>query len=358
MTLRVILIGFTLFGLRAFGWKVTPVVTGLEFPADIVAEPGTGVLHVVEQRGAIRAWAGKKLVTKLDWKKKVAFGGECGLLSLAFHPAYEKNGRYFLNYTARVPELTTFISEFKRGEDKERVLMKFRQPYSNHNGGQLAFDKKGHLYIGIGDGGLAGDPLNAGQDPSTLLGKILRIDVDKGDPYGVPGDNPYVKGGGLKEIFAIGLRNPWRFSFDPKTEALFVADVGQNAWEEIDIVERGGNYGWSLREGNHCYRPEKNCPEKGLSPALWEYGRTEGESVTGGFVYRGKKLKELEGAYVFGDYVSGKIWALRLDEGQKKVVKHELLLASGLSISSFGLDADGEILVADHENGRVLRLER
>jgi glucose/arabinose dehydrogenase len=347
-----------LISVQAWAWKLTPVADGFPMPVEAVVEPGTGALHVVEQEGRIRSWKNGKTATVLDWRKKVSFGGECGLLSLAFHPAYKTNGRYFVNYTARTPELNTYVSEFKRGSASERVLLKFRQPYSNHNGGQLAFDSKGHLYVGVGDGGLAGDPLRAGQDTSTILGKILRLDVDKGNPYTVPDDNPFAKGGGLKEVFAWGLRNPWRFSFDPKTGKLFAADVGQDAWEEIDIVEKGKNYGWSVREGKHCFRPSSGCPDKDLVDPIWEYPRSQGQSVTGGFVYRGKKLKALEGAYVFGDYASGKIWALRLDEAQTKVAKHELLVDSAVTISSFGLDADGEILVLDHEGGRVLRLDR
>jgi len=345
------------FPITAFAWKLTPVAKGFRFPVEAVAEPGTDRFFVVEQEGRVVASKEAKNETILDWKKKVFFGGECGLLSLAFHPGYAKNGRYFVNYTARVPELTTFVSEFKRGDSKEKVILKFPQPYSNHNGGQLAFDKPGHLYIAVGDGGLAGDPMKAGQDTKTILGKILRIDVDHGSPYSVPDDNPFAKGGGLKEVFAWGLRNPWRFSFDRETGKLFAADVGQDAWEEIDIIEKGKNYGWNIREGKHCYEPAKSCSDKGLTDPIWEYGHDQGISITGGFVYRGKKLKGLTGAYVYADYDSGILWALRLDAAQTKVEKNETLLASGLKISSFGLDKDGELLVLDHEKGRVLRLD-
>ncbi len=347
---------FVLLSGPAFGWKLSALAKGFEFPAAAVVEPGTRALFVVEQKGKIRSWKDGKITPVLDWTKKVSFGGECGLLSVAFHPRYEKNGRYFVNYTARTPDLMTYVSEFHRGESTEKVLLKFKQPYPNHNGGQLAFDAKGYLYIGVGDGGSAGDPLGAGQDPKTILAKILRIDVDRGDPYGIPEDNPFSQAGGLKEMFAWGLRNPWRFSFDPKTGKLFVADVGQDKWEEIDIVEKGKNYGWNVREGNHCYIPEEGCGDR-FAPALWEYSHDDGQSITGGYVYRGKKIKTLEGAYVYGDYASTNIWALRMDEAQTKAVKNELLMVSGVPISSFALDADGEILVLDHEGGRVLRLD-
>ncbi len=343
--------------LTAWAYKLTPVAKGFRFPVEAVAEPGSSRLFVVEQEGRVVAWKDGKREIALDWKKKVHFGGECGLLSLAFHPDYAKNGRYFVNYTARVPELMTFVSEFKRGEAKEKVILKFSQPYPNHNGGQLAFDKAGHLFIGVGDGGLAGDPLKAGQDTKTILGKILRIDVERGSPYAVPEDNPFAKGGGLKEIYAWGLRNPWRFSFDRETGKLFAADVGQDAWEEIDIIEKGKNYGWNAREGKHCYEPAKGCPEKDLTDPIWEYGRDQGVSITGGVVYRGKKLKGLTGAYLYADYETGILWALRLDAAQTKAVKNETLLSTGLKISSFGLDAEGEILILDHEKGRVFRLD-
>lgn len=233
-------------------------------------------------------------------------------------------------------------------------MLEFAQPYSNHNGGHLAFDSAGHLFITAGDGGSAGDPHAAGQNLNTLLGKILRIDIDGGQPYAIPKDNPFLtKGRG--EIYAYGLRNVWRFSFDRQTGALFAGDVGQNKWEEIDIIEKGGNYGWRTMEGKHCFSPASGCDQTGLILPIHEYPRSEGVSVTGGYVYRGSKIPALNGVYIYGDYGSGKIWGLTYDFTAKKVVKNELLINSNLPIASFGEDTDGELMVVSYD-GRIFRI--
>jgi len=219
----------------------------------------------------------------------------------------------------------------------------------------VAFDKAGYLYVGNGDGGSAGDPHGNGQNLDTFLGKMLRLDVDSASPYAIPKDNPFAAGGGRKEIFAWGLRNPWRFSFDRKTGALFAADVGQDRREEIDLIEKGKNYGWNVMEGNLCFLPSENCKRTGLVMPLYDYGRTDGICVTGGFVYRGKKIPWLEGVYVYGDFGTGRIWGLTYDQEKRQVVKNELLLETRLSISSFGEQHDGEILVFDL-GGQIKRI--
>lgn len=284
-----------------------------------------------------------------------------GLLSVAFHPQHAKAssphaGRLFVNYTADKGGLKTVVSEFRRGKPEEKILLEFAQPYSNHNGGQIAFGPDGLLYVGTGDGGSAGDPQGNGQDKDSLLGKILRIDVDKGAPYSIPADNPFAKGGGKPEIYALGLRNPWRFSFDPPTKRLFVADVGQWSREEVDLVERGGNYGWRAMEGTLCFNPRANCRRPEYVLPIHEYDRNEGQSITGGYVYRGRRIAPLRNAYVFGDYESSHLWALR-EEG--KQWKRERLLTAPFPVSSFGLDPEGEILVVAHLSrgrGGVFRL--
>lgn len=346
-----------------FGWLLTAEAAyvlrplapaGANYPVFATAAPrDTQRLYVVEQSGRIlvlRRGTFERAVF-FDIRSKVRSGGEMGLLSIAFHPEFGKSGsknadRFFVNYTSKEPSLATVVAEYRVGSSTEKVILRIEQPYPNHNGGQLAFDKKGLLYIGTGDGGAAGDPHNAGQDTNNLLGKMLRIDIDKGEEFSIPADNPFADGKkGRAEIFAWGLRNPWRFSFDRKTGELFAADVGQYKWEEVDIVELGKNYGWRTLEGTHCYDPATNCKTAGMVPPIHEYSHADGQSITGGYVYRGRKLKNLQGAYVFGDYESGKIWALR--RAQNKWTR-ELLLESRSPISSFGEDADGELVVVVH----------
>lgn len=334
-----------------------PAVSGLAQPVHVThAGDGTGRLFVVEQAGVIRVIRDARLLRApfLDIRRRVIAGGELGLLSVAFHPRYATNGRFFVNYTADQGRLRTVIAEYRvslRGADTadptERVLLEIEQPFRNHNGGLNLFGPDGRLYIGMGDGGSGGDPFNNGQRLDTLLGKLLRLDVDGDAPYRIPPDNPFVgRGSARPEIWAYGLRNPWRFSFDRGTGQLWLADVGQNAWEEIDLIERGGNYGWNIMEGAHCFTPPADCNTTGLRLPLAEYDRSGGCSVTGGYVYRGRRIPRLVGRYVFGDYCSGRIWVLSETAPGRWVMAP--LLESGMSISSFGEDQAGELYVVDH----------
>ncbi len=339
---------------------LAPVATsGLRSPVFLThAGDGSGRLFVVEQPGRIRVIKNGMLldVPFLDIADRVDFGGERGLLGLAFHPAYRENGRYFVNYS-RDSDGATVVAEYRVSDDpdasrrQETIILLIDQPYGNHNGGMVAFGGDGFLYIGMGDGGAGGDPENRGQDRTDLLGKILRIDVDRGRPYAIPSDNPFASGGGRPEIFAYGFRNPWRFSFDRGAGRLWTADVGQNAWEEVDIVRRGGNYGWRVMEGAHCFSPRRGCRRAGLVLPVAEYAnRGPRCSVTGGYVYRGSRISALRGTYLFGDYCSGELFGLRDRDGLGKssLSVPEVLLWTGLRLSSFGEDEAGELYVVDH----------
>ncbi len=337
---------------------LAPVITGgLEQPVFLTsAGDHSGRLFILEQAGRIRIIEhGDLLPTPfLDISFKVRSGGEMGLLGLAFHPAYRENGRYVVNYT-RSQDGATVVSEFRvspdpsRSSTREKILLIIPQPYGNHNGGMVAFGPDEFLYIGMGDGGSGGDPGNRGQNPAELLGKVLRIDVDRGSPYAIPKSNPFFSRKKGREIFATGFRNPWRFSFDRETGKLWAADVGQNRWEEIDIVEKGKNYGWRFMEGVHCFRPEEGCPEDNLTKPVAEY-RNAGSrcAVTGGYVYRGRLIPKLFGTYVFADYCSGEI--MGLVDGEIRI-----FLSTGLRISSFGEDESGELYVVGHE-GSISKL--
>jgi len=325
------------------------------------AGDGSGRLFVVEQKGRIKVFANSEKTAQasvyLDIRTRVdSSGWEEGLLGLAFHPQHKKNGHLYVNYTA-AKQGRTVISRFTvsaKDRDRvdptsEKVLLTFVQPYENHNGGGLAFGPDGYLYIAVGDGGAGGDPHKHGQNRKTLLGSILRVDVDGGGAskaYGIPKDNPYAGNsqGFREEIFAHGLRNPWGIHFDAKTGQLWAADVGQDEWEEIDIIKKGGNYGWSVMEGKHCFEAPKGCNQAGLVPPVWEYsyeGKKGGQSVTGGYVYRGKDAPALAGSYVYADFISGHVYALRHDG--KGPAANKLLFDTKLSISAFGLDAAGEL---------------
>lgn len=340
-------------------------------PVDLQhAGDNTNRIFVVEQAGAIYVFQNdghtKTKKTFLDIRGKVDSGGnEEGLLGLAFHPDYKTNGYFYVNYTASNPNRTV-ISRFKVSSDpnkadpeSEQELLSFSQPYSNHNGGQVSFGPDGFLYIAVGDGGSGGDPHDNGQNRSTLLGSILRIDVNKqegGKQYGIPADNPFAKNtnGYREEIYAYGLRNPWRFSFDPENGRLWTGDVGQNAYEEIDIIEKGGNYGWNDMEGNHCFEPSHGCNRAGLRLPIHEYGRSEGLSVTGGFVYRGPTLKSLEGKYIYADFATRRIWAL--DHSNLSRPVNTLLLEADFNISSFGVDQNNELYLCGFDD-KIYRLQ-
>ena len=344
---------------------LVPIVAkGIQSPLYLThAGDGSGQLFVVEQPGTIRVIVQGILQNKpfLDITNRVLSGGERGLLGLAFHPKHRQNGRFFVNYTRR-DDGATVLAEYRRqglslqASTEERTLMVVPQPYANHNGGMVTFGPDGFLYIGRGDGGSGGDPQNRAQNPAELLGKILRIDVDGAEPYAIPSDNPYARAGGRPEIFATGVRNPWRFSFDRATGALWLADVGEKRWEEIDLVTRGGNYGWRIMEGTHCFLPEKNCHIEGLTMPVFEYGHDQGRcSITGGYVYRGRNLPTLQGSYLFGDFCSGEIFVVAIVNGVEAGNEPHLLRKTGMRISSFGEDETGEVYVVDHR-GALYRL--
>lgn len=369
--LAVILVAFLFSALSAASAQPLPKIelelvgSGFNEPVHIVGQPGLPErLLVTEQAGRVYSLdhGVKGLEPFLDLSAVVDSGGEKGLLSIAFHPQFKRNGKIYVNYTKSDPELRTVVAELKldpttgRIDTKtERQILAVNQPYSNHNGGQIAFGPDGMLFIGMGDGGSRMDPRGHGQNTDSLLGDILRIDVDGGDPYGVPMDNPFSEGrGGKPEIWAFGFRNPWRFSFDRKTGELWVGDVGQDHFEEIDIVRRGGNFGWNVYEGSRCLRIQIDCKRHGFEMPVVEYGHDVGQSVTGGFVYRGEKFPELQGVYLYADYVTGRIWGVRYAGG--KVQQPSLLLDTSHRISSFGESTNGELYLASHNKGEIYQI--
>ncbi len=338
-----------------------------ERPVGMVTAPDIdGRIFVVEKEGSIMAFPNSDLAASaevfLDITDRVnSDGSEEGLLGIAFDPDYGNNSYFYVSYTASAPRrsvvsrFSTRQAETTKGDPgSEFILMEVEQPYANHNGGHIEFGPDGYLYIGLGDGGAAGDPHGNGQDLSTLLGTILRIDVHStgsGMTYGIPADNPFVglTDGAREEIWAYGLRNPWRFSFDADTGTLWAGDVGQNRYEEIDIIRAGGNYGWNVMEGNHCFEPPEGCSTAGLTAPLVEYTHDDGCSVTGGLVYLGSRSPSMYGVYLYGDYCSGKVWGLRYEDSV--VTDHAELLESDLSIVSFGEDIDGEVYVISLDGG-------
>jgi glucose/arabinose dehydrogenase len=351
------------FGQTSVSIGLDPVVNGLSNPVYIThAGDGSGRLFIVEQAGRILIFQNGSLLTVpfLDIRGRVASGGEKGLLSVAFHPDYVTNRRFFINYTANRPDLKTIVAEYQTRADNpnvadpnERVVLQIDQPFENHNGGQLQFGPDGYLYIGMGDGGSGGDPQGNGQNQGSLLGKLLRIDIDHGSPFAVPPDNPLLRDSDADEIWAYGFRNPWRFSFDRVNGRLFLADVGQSSFEEVDIVDRGGNYGWNIMEGAHCFSPPAGCISTGMELPINEYDHSLGNSVTGGYVYRGKKYPALAGTYLFGDFGSSRIWGLA-ETNRETWIRTELF-RPGFNISSFGEDESGEIYVVDY-GGTIYRI--
>ena len=349
----------------ALTWR--EVVSGLNKPVDLTYAPGEEQrVYVVEQAGVIRIIENGALLAEpfLDLRSRVGSqGNEQGLLGLAFHPQYAQNGWLYVNYTDRqgnsvVARFTRSGASSQADPESEAVLLRVEQPYGNHNGGGVVFGPDGFLYLSFGDGGSANDPLGAGQSTDTLLGKILRVDVSAGQGSTIPADNPFAAGGGRAEIWAWGLRNPWRFSFDRLTGDVYIADVGQNQYEEINFWPAGSppnaNFGWDLREASHPF--EGSVPAGlQLTDPVWEYDHSQGCSVTGGYVYRGPALPEWQGAYIFGDYCSGLIWGLKQTDGSWQT---QPLFDTDANISAFGLDAQGELYLLDHRTGRVLRLER
>jgi hypothetical protein len=343
---------------------VEAVAQGFEAPVYVASPPGDDRLFVVDQPGRIWIVAdGAVLETPfLDIASSVRYGGERGLLGLAFHPDYASNGRLFVNYTNGAGD--TRVVEFRVSSDANRAdgatareIIGFAQPAGNHNGGWLGFGPDGYLYISTGDGGGGGDTFGTGQNPDSLLAKMLRIDIDNGDPYAIPPGNPWANGGGVPEAFLWGLRNPWRASFDGND--MFIGDVGQGAWEEIDVIditaEAGANLGWSVMEGTHCFGAN-NCDTDGLILPVYEYSHEIGCSVAGGYVYRGSAIPALNGHYVFGDYCAGFVLSFRLQNGQATDITDWTSAVGDIGrILSFGTDDAGEIYITS-SNGRVYKI--
>lgn len=334
--------------------RMVEVADDLTRPVDVQVPPGGGPIVVVEQPGRIAVLeAGRGPVRlEMQFPDLETWGSEQGLLGLAFHPRFATNGRFFLNTTERGDKgSVTRVTEWKvepggrwwtRKPARQAVILEVGQPYGNHNGGGLLFGPDGGLFVGLGDGGSAGDPQGNGQNPAARLGKMLRVDVDT-TPPGVT-------------VYATGLRNPWRYTFDPAGR-LVVADVGQDRYEEIDLVPKGANMGWNVWEGAHCFSPRTGCSGSGFTGPIWEYDHEDGISVTGGLVARGAGIPSLEGRYVFADYGTGRIWALELPaEAGRAVSEVSALGRFGFSISCFGRGPGGELLLCDHSGGRVMRL--
>jgi glucose/arabinose dehydrogenase len=326
------------------------------------AGDGSNRVFVGIQQGIIHVFpndpTAEKTKVYLDIQKQVFYGGgddEQGLLGLAFHPQYKKNGEFFLFYTLKKDTSTNVLARFKVSKEdpnkadpgSEEILLRVKRPYPNHDGGTICFGPDGFLYVTLGDGGAADDPKKVGQKLNSLLGKVLRIDVDRkdeGKAYAIPKDNPFVEvKDALPEVWAYGLRNIWRMSFDRKTGKLWAGEVGQNLYEEINIIEKGGNYGWSKRESLHPFSTDGVDVNKNMIDPIWEYHHSVGRSITGGHVYRGKRFPELDGHYLYGDFVTSKIWALRYDDAKKRVVANRPIRDLGLPILSFGEDEQGEL---------------
>lgn len=360
--------------LEALALRLGRVASGLDQPVFLAhSGDGSGRSFVVERPGAIRILRDGRLSAApfLDIRERVSSrGSEQGLLGLAFPPDYPRSGVFFVNYTDRRGD--TVVARFGLSADpdradlaSERLVLKIAQPAANHNGGMLAFGPDGRLYVGMGDGGGAGDVHRNGQNPETLLGKLLRLDVtsDPSQPYTIPADNPWVAAGWngqavRDEVWAVGLRNPWRFSFDRATGDLWIGDVGQNVYEEVHRTPAGSggglNYGWPLMEGTHCYPAGRDCRQDGLEIPVHDYAHgANGCSITGGYVYRGSRLPAFTGVYLYGDYCSGKIWGLARDGDGWRGAE---LIDTDLNISSFGEDEAGELYVVDL-NGGVYRIE-
>ena len=334
------------------------VTSGLSDPVFVTTPPGdTARLFVVEQTGAIRVVRHDSLLPAafLDLSGHIAAGGERGLLSLAFHPSYAQNGWCFVYFTnpagdIRVVRYTVSANpNIADSATGDTILKAFHETNDNHNGGLLLFGPDGMLYAGLGDGGAANDPPGNGQNLDTLLAKILRIDVDAGSPYAIPADNPFVGHAGERgEIWLYGLRNPWRFSFDRTTGDLYIGDVGQNLWEEVDVLPAGSaagvNYGWNVMEGKHCFQAS-SCNMTGLVLPVIEYGHSDGCAVTGGYVYRGTRVPAIAGVYLYGDYCSGWVRSFRYVGGAATESRDWPALAVNGGLSSFGEDARGELYV-------------
>lgn len=351
-----------------FVLTVTEVATGLSSPTYVTSPPGDNRLFVVEQPGRIRIVENGQLLAApfLDIGSRISTGGERGLLSVAFHPSYKTNGFFYVYFTAtngdiRVERFSVSANvNIANAASSKLIITAPHSSASNHNGGLAMFGPDGKLYLGLGDGGGGGDPFGNGQNKSTLLGALLRIDVDNGDPYSIPAGNPYIGVSGAKpELWAIGLRNPWRYSFDRQTGLLYIADVGQDRLEEVDVVpstQAGVNYGWNVMEGMSCYNAT-TCDRTGLQLPVIDYLHTGGAcSITGGFAYRGSSMPEVAGQYFYSDYCAGWLKSFRFSNGAATDA-HEWNVGSIGSITSFGEDAAGELYMTS-SNGKVYKLTR
>ena len=348
-----------------------PFASGFSLPLFVThAGDGSGDIYVVEKGGLVKAvrHGSSRQDVFLDIRSVVNVrGNEQGLLGLAFHPRFRNNGYLYVNYTDRSGN--TIIARYTAAPDRRsadaasaKTVLSYNQPYPNHNGGMLLFGPDGKLWIGTGDGGAGGDPQRNAQNTRVLLGKMLRIDVDAGDPYSIPPDNPYVKDPNARpEIWAVGLRNPWRYSFDRINADLWIADVGQNSWEEIHFIPAqtpgGLNFGWNIMEGTHCYPSNARCDRAGLILPVAEYAnRQEGCSITGGYVYRGRAFPALLGKYFFTDYCSNTIWSLSRNPDGAWARNQELRWTRNSGFSSFGEDEAGELYLTGINEGAVYRL--
>lgn len=342
------------------------VAGGLDFPVYLTAPAGDQRLFIAEKTGRIRIVKAGTLAAApfLDLSASVSGGSEQGLLGLAFDPAYATTGRFYVDYTDRNGD--TRIARFRVTADpdvadasSEEILLTIDQPYANHNGGQLAFGPDGYLYVGMGDGGSGGDPQGHGQNPNDLLGSLLRLDVSSATGYTVPAANPYAAGGGRGEVFSIGLRNPWRFSFDRQGGDLYIADVGQNEREEVDVSTaasgggRGLNYGWNRMEGTACYTG--GCDRAGLTLPVIDYTHADGCSITGGYVYRGQAVPALTGTYFYADFCNGWVRSFRYQNGQATSPREWPMLKPGGQVTSFGEDAAGELYILEAD-GKVFQI--
>ena len=344
---------------------------GFALPVHVThAGDGSGRTFVVEQAGRVRILDNGVALPSpfLDVSSRVLCCGEQGLLSVAFPPGFASKRYFYVNYT-RTPDGATVVARYRvsigdanaADPASEEVVLTIPQPFANHNGGQLAFGPDGYLYIGMGDGGSGGDPLNNGQSPGTLLGKLLRIDVESGAvPYGIPPTNPFLGMAGYREeIWALGLRNPWRFSFDRLTEDLYIADVGQGAVEEVDVQPAGSpggkNYGWNVMEGGGCYA-SATCDTAGLTLPIATYDHSQGCSITGGMVYRGSEFPGLQGIYFYGDFCNGRIWGLRKNGAGWETTVLRDPDNPPLNITTFGEDEAGNVYVVNYANGDLLKI--
>ena len=342
-------------------YEVVRAYPNLSFEQPLFLTHQNELIYVVEKTGKIKFFTNDPTVTEtkffIDLSERIdKSANEKGLLGFAFHPNYEENGQFFVYYTNREGSV---ISRYTRdtenpevgNPDSEEILLTYAQPYDNHNGGHIEFGPDGYLYIASGDGGSGGDPQNNAQNKASFLGKILRIDVDQTSAYGIPSDNPFAGNseGFKEEIFAYGLRNPWRFNFDLKRDLLIAADVGQNKMEEINLIINGGNYGWNFFEGTLTYKSNNTIDKATLIAPIWTYNHPTGKSITGGYTYYGNETPSLFGTYLYADFISGLVWGLWINEDNS--AQNYELLRSDLMVSSFGIAPENEVIIIDYRGG-------